>query len=45
LGVGLGIAFETKAGIFNMSYAVGKRDDSNFNLRQAKIHLGYVNFF
>lgn len=45
LGFGLGLAFETKAGIFNMSYAVGKRDDSNLNMRQAKIHLGYVNFF
>jgi len=45
LGLGLGIAFETKAGIFNMSYAVGKQDDTNFNLRQSKIHLGYVNFF
>jgi len=38
LGVGLGMAFETKAGIFNISYAVGKRDDTKFNLRQAKIH-------
>ena len=45
IGVGVGLAFETKAGIFNMSYAVGKRDDGNFNLRQAKIHLGYVNYF
>lgn len=45
LGVGLGMAFETKAGIFNISYAAGKRDDSKFNLRQSKIHLGYVNYF
>lgn len=45
LGVGLGLAFETKAGIFNISYAVGKQDDNPFALRQAKIHLGYVNFF
>ena len=45
LGFGIGLAFETKAGIFNISYAIGKRDDSNLNLRQAKIHLGYVNFF
>jgi len=45
LGFGLGLAFETKAGIFNISYAVGKRDDTNINLRQAKIHLGYVNYF
>lgn len=45
LGLGLGMAFETKAGIFNISYAAGKRDDNKFNLRQAKIHLGYVNYF
>lgn len=45
LGFGAGMAFETKAGIFNISYAVGKRDDQSLNFRQAKIHLGYVNFF
>ncbi|MBS1916573.1 MAG: BamA/TamA family outer membrane protein [Bacteroidetes bacterium] len=45
LGIGVGMAFETKAGIFNISYAVGKRDDENLNMRLAKIHLGYVNFF
>lgn len=44
-GAGLGLAFETKAGIFNISYAAGKRDDAKFNLRQSKIHLGYVNYF
>jgi outer membrane protein assembly factor BamA len=44
-GAGLGMAFETKAGIFNISYAAGKRDDQKFNLRQSKIHLGYVNYF
>jgi outer membrane translocation and assembly module TamA len=44
-GTGLGMAFETKAGIFNLSYAVGKRDDTKFNMRQSKIHLGYVNYF
>ena len=45
MGAGIGLAFETKAGIFNISYAVGKRDDTNLNLRDAKIHLGYVSFF
>ncbi|HZG24308.1 MAG TPA: BamA/TamA family outer membrane protein, partial [Chitinophagaceae bacterium] len=45
LGAGLGLAFETKAGIFNISYAAGKRNDTNFNLRQSKIHLGYVSYF
>jgi len=45
LGIGLGLAFETKAGIFNMSYAVGKTGSNQFEFSQAKIHLGYVNFF
>lgn len=45
LGTGLGMAFETKAGIFNISYALGKRSDTNFNFHNAKIHLGYVSFF
>ena len=45
IGAGLGMALETKAGIFNISYAAGKRNDLNFNLRQSKIHFGYVNFF
>ncbi len=45
LGIGLGLAFETKAGIFNMSYAVGKQNSDPFQFRQAKIHLGYINFF
>jgi hemolysin activation/secretion protein len=44
-GTGLGLAFETKAGIFNVAFAAGKRNDLPFNLRQSKIHFGYVNFF
>lgn len=44
-GTGFGMSFETKAGIFNLSYAVGKRDDVKFNMRQSKIHIGYVNYF
>ncbi|MEO6314193.1 MAG: ShlB/FhaC/HecB family hemolysin secretion/activation protein [Chitinophagaceae bacterium] len=45
IGVGLGMAFETKAGIFNISYANGKRNDVKFDLRQSKIHIGYLNYF
>lgn len=45
LGMGVGMAFETKAGIFNLSYAVGKRDDVPLNFRQAKIHFGLVSLF
>ncbi len=43
---GLGMVFETKAGLLNISYAIGKRGDLPFNLRQAsKIHFGYINYF
>ena len=45
IGTGLGLALETKAGIFNLAWAVGKRDDTPFNLRQSKIHFGFVNYF
>jgi outer membrane protein assembly factor BamA len=46
VSAGLGLAFETKAGLLNISFAVGKRNDVPFNLRQAaKIHFGYVNYF
>jgi hypothetical protein len=44
-GTGLGLAFETKAGIFNLAWAVGKRNDTELNLRQSKIHFGFVNYF
>jgi outer membrane translocation and assembly module TamA len=45
-GVGLGILFETKAGLLNVSYAVGKRNDVGFNIREAsKLHFGYINYF
>ncbi len=44
-GTGLGLAFETKAGIFNLAWAVGKRNDTDLNLRQSKIHFGFVNYF
>jgi outer membrane protein assembly factor BamA len=44
-GTGLGLAFETKVGIFNLAWAVGKRSDLPFNLRQSKIHFGFLNYF
>ncbi len=44
-GTGLGLAFETRAGIFNLAWAVGKRNDTRFNLRQSKIHFGFLNYF
>lgn len=44
-GTGLGLAFESKTGIFNFAWAIGKRSDLEFNLRQSKFHFGYINFF
>ncbi|ANH79898.1 hypothetical protein A8C56_01920 [Niabella ginsenosidivorans] len=45
IGLGIGIAFETKVGIFNLAWAVGKRNDTELNLRQSKIHFGFVSYF
>jgi outer membrane protein assembly factor BamA len=45
IGTGLGLSFETKAGLFNLAWALGKRDDTELNLRQSKIHFGFVNYF
>lgn len=46
IGAGLGLAFETKFGLLNISYAAGKRNDVKLNLREAsKIHFGYINYF
>ncbi len=46
IGAGIGIVYETKLGLLNLSYAVGKRDDIKFNLKGAsKIHFGYINYF
>ncbi len=45
IGAGIGMAFETKQGIFNISFASGKRNDLPFNFRESKIHLGFVSIF
>jgi outer membrane protein assembly factor BamA len=46
VGTGIGIEFETKIGLLNVSYAIGTRSDIPFNLNEAsKIHFGYINYF
>lgn len=45
IGTGLGLAFETRAGIFNFAWAIGKRNDAELDLRRSKIHFGFVNYF
>jgi len=44
-GTGLGMSIETKGGIINLAWAVGKRDDTDINLRQSKIHVGFASYF
>ena len=46
IGGGLGLVYETKLGVLNISYAMGKRDDVKFSIREAsKLHFGYINYF
>ncbi len=45
LGTGLGLSFETKAGIINLAWALGRRNDTEFNLRQSRLHLGFASYF
>ncbi len=43
--LGAGINFQTKPGIFSISYALGKFRDTRFNFSSAKIHFGFINLF
>lgn len=47
IGTGMGILYETpKLGLLNISFAIGRRDDVKFNLRESsKLHFGYINYF
>jgi hypothetical protein len=44
-GFGAGLSFETKAGIFSISYALGKQFNNPIYFKQAKIHFGIVSYF
>ncbi len=45
LGTGLGLSLEVKAGIINIAWALGKRDDTELNLRQSRVHIGFASYF
>lgn len=42
LGLGTGLSFLTKMGVFNISYAVGKQSNNNFDFKNSKIHFGIL---
>ena len=45
LGFGGGLSFTTKAGIFNMVYALGKEKGQNINFNNSVVNFGLVSRF
>lgn len=45
LGLGAGLNLDTGGGLFNIAIGVGKRSGQTFQLRQTKIHFGYIAYF
>jgi outer membrane protein assembly factor BamA len=45
LGFGAGTSFETKAGIFSLTYALGRQFDNPVELRAGKVHFGFTSLF
>jgi hemolysin activation/secretion protein len=45
LGFGAGLTFETTAGVFGISLAVGKVSGNPLDFRNPKVHFGYVSVF
>jgi hypothetical protein len=44
--LGVGMVFETKTGLLNLSYSLGFRKNEAFNFRESsKLHFGFVNYF
>jgi outer membrane protein assembly factor BamA len=45
ISLGCGLSFSTKAGIFNIFYALGKQNPGDFSLRNGKVHFGFATRF
>ena len=45
LGLSLGTRFDTKAGIFTLSYAMGRVKEERWSLKNGKVHIGYAAIF
>ncbi|MBX2972488.1 MAG: hypothetical protein KF797_05255 [Flavobacteriales bacterium] len=45
LGFGVGTTFETKAGLFSLTYALGQQFDNPVQLRGGKVHFGFISLF
>jgi len=44
-GFGVGTTFETKVGLFALTYALGTQEGNPIVFKDSKIHFGYVNYF
>lgn len=44
-GFGVGTSFETKAGIFMLTYALGSEAGRPLDLRESKVHFGFTSLF
>ena len=44
-GFGIGTTFETKVGLFGLTYALGRQEGNPIAFANGKIHFGYVNYF
>ncbi|MBP7409004.1 MAG: hypothetical protein KA941_09630, partial [Flavobacteriales bacterium] len=44
-GFGLGTSFETKAGLFSITYALGQQFENPILLRGGKVHFGFTSLF
>lgn len=44
-GFGAGVTFETKVGLFALTYALGRQEGNAISFKEGKIHFGYVNYF
>ena len=45
MGFGAGTTFETKAGLFSLTYALGQQFDNPVVLRGGKVHFGFISLF
>ena len=45
MSVGFGTNLESKTGTIYIQYAIGKTENTTFNLRNGKIHIGIQNTF
>lgn len=44
-GLGAGINFQVKTGVFSFSWALGKQFNNPILLKNSKLHFGFINYF